>query len=235
MTERWSIQAINTCMLFHNTKTHTSRITHTPWQHTLQITSSSSSHHKRGLYPSSGITSCVVNKSYLRYTDRPLYRRDVCIQTEQQQNRIVVHYHRQRTWKETINQTTGCDCTLPILCLIPRTTVTSLSTPKDTRCKPHPLCVNPGVPFWTREKTHKLRSRWQAFSSWIRADVTVVLEVRQSIVSHCRCAGKKPVTSSRPCSMDTKEQTWNKHVAGQCMGDGKTWTVFGSFFFFFKN
>ena len=34
-----------------------------------------------------------------------------------------------------------------ILCLIPRTTVTSLSAPKDTRCKTHPLCVNPGVPF----------------------------------------------------------------------------------------
>ena len=43
-----------------------------------------------------------------------------------------------------------------ILCLISRTTVTSLSVPKDTRGKTHPLCVNPGVPFWTREKTHKL-------------------------------------------------------------------------------
>ena len=53
--------------------------------------------------------------------------------------------------------------------------------PKDTRCNTHPLCVNPGVPFWTREKTCKLRARWQASSSGIRADVTVVLEVRQSI------------------------------------------------------
>ena len=35
----------------------------------------------------------------------------------------------------------------PMLCLIPRTTVTSLSAPKDTLCKTHPLCVNPGVPF----------------------------------------------------------------------------------------
>ena len=34
-----------------------------------------------------------------------------------------------------------------ILCLTPRTTVTSLSMPKDTRCKTHPLCVNPGFPF----------------------------------------------------------------------------------------
>ena len=49
------------------------------------------------------------------------------------------------------------------------------------QCKMHPLCVNPGVPFWNREKTHKLRARWQASSSRIRADVTVVLEVRQSI------------------------------------------------------
>ena len=34
-----------------------------------------------------------------------------------------------------------------ILCLIPRTTVTLLSVPKDTSCKMHPLCINPGVPF----------------------------------------------------------------------------------------
>ena len=31
------------------------------------------------------------------------------------------------------------------------------------------------------EKTHRLRTRWQACSTGIRADVTVVLEVRQSI------------------------------------------------------
>ena len=70
-----------------------------------------------------------------------------------------------------------------ILCLIPRTTVTSLIASKNTRCKMHPLCVNVGVPFWTREKTHMLHARWQASSSGIRADVTVVLVVRQSIVS----------------------------------------------------
>ena len=69
------------------------------------------------------------------------------------------------------------DLSLSILCLIPRTTVTSLSTSKETRCK----TVIPGVPFWTREKTHKLRARWQASSSGICADVTVVLDVRQSI------------------------------------------------------
>ena len=46
------------------------------------------------------------------------------------------------------------------LCLIPRTTVTSLIASKNTRCKTHLLCVNLGVPFWTREKTHKLRERW---------------------------------------------------------------------------
>ena len=36
-----------------------------------------------------------------------------------------------------------------ILCLIPRTTVTPLSAPKDTRCKTHPLYTRlmPGVPF----------------------------------------------------------------------------------------
>ena len=42
--------------------------------------------------------------------------------------------------------------------------VTSLRVPKDTRCKAHPLCVNTGVPFWTCEKTHTLRSRWPASS-----------------------------------------------------------------------
>ena len=51
----------------------------------------------------------------------------------------------------------------PILCLIPRTTVTSLMASKNTCC--------------TREKIHKLRVRWQASSSGRRA----VLEVRQSI------------------------------------------------------
>ena len=92
-----------------------------------------------------------------------------------------------------------------ILCLIPRTTVTSLSAPKDTRCKTHPLCVNPGVPVWTREKTHKFRARWQACSSGIRADVTVVLEVRQSIVcpifpvEPCIVFITKPVISDSPC------------------------------------
>ena len=69
-----------------------------------------------------------------------------------------------------------------ILCLIPRTTVTSLSASKDTRCKTHPLSVNPGVPFWTCEKLHKLRARWHASSSEYTCDITVVLEVRQSIV-----------------------------------------------------
>ena len=49
-----------------------------------------------------------------------------------------------------------------LLCLIPRTTVMSLIALKDTRCKTHPLCVNPGVPFWTREKTHKLRARYSS-------------------------------------------------------------------------
>ena len=74
--------------------------------------------------------------------------------------------------------------TVSILCLIMRTTVTSLRAPKDTRCKRHHPSVNPGVPFWMREKTHKLRARWQESSFRIRADVTVVLEVRQSIVNH---------------------------------------------------
>ena len=47
---------------------------------------------------------------------------------------------------------------------------TSLSAPKTQH-----LCVNLGVPFWTCEKTHSLRARWQASLSGIRADVTVVL------------------------------------------------------------
>ena len=42
--------------------------------------------------------------------------------------------------------------------------------PTDTRCKTHRLCVNPGVPFWTREKTHKLRARWQASTYAMHAD-----------------------------------------------------------------
>ena len=49
-----------------------------------------------------------------------------------------------------------------------------------TRCI---LCNNPGIPFWTCEKTHKLRVWQQASSSRIRADGTVVFEMRQSILS----------------------------------------------------
>ena len=37
-------------------------------------------------------------------------------------------------------------------------------------------------PFWTREKTHKLHARQNTSSCGICADVTVVLEVRHSIV-----------------------------------------------------
>ena len=66
-----------------------------------------------------------------------------------------------------------------------------------------------GVPFWTREKTHRLRARWQAPSSGRRADVTIVLEVRQSIVTFLFCvknytrlylvSGNRPVRSSPFC------------------------------------
>ena len=58
--------------------------------------------------------------------------------------------------------------------LIQRTTVTSLSAPKDTRCKIHPLCINPGVPFWTCAIII-------TSSSEIHADVTFILEYIQSI------------------------------------------------------
>ena len=37
--------------------------------------------------------------------------------------------------------------TLPTPCLIPRTTMTSLSVPRIKGYMMHPLCVNPGVPF----------------------------------------------------------------------------------------
>ena len=40
-----------------------------------------------------------------------------------------------------------------ILCLIPRTTVTSLSAPKEKCCKMHPLSVNTGILFYTCEIT----------------------------------------------------------------------------------
>ena len=50
-----------------------------------------------------------------------------------------------------------------ILCLILRTTVTSLSASKNTRCKTHPLCVNPGVPFWTWENTQVAHAMTSVF------------------------------------------------------------------------
>ena len=56
--------------------------------------------------------------------------------------------------------------------------VTDRIASKNTHRKPHL-----GVPFWTRDKTHKFRERLQESSSGIRADITVVLEMRQSIVT----------------------------------------------------
>ena len=43
---------------------------------------------------------------------------------------------------------------LTILCLIPRTIVTSRGAPKEIRRKTHHLCINPGIRFWTCEITH---------------------------------------------------------------------------------
>ena len=67
---------------------------------------------------------------------------------------------------------------LSILCLIPRTTVTSLSTISDTRCKTHPLCVNPGIHSFlnSSENTQVWRAitnvflrntRWRYSRSWV--------------------------------------------------------------------
>ena len=69
----------------------------------------------------------------------------------------------------------------------------SLSAFKDTRYKTHPLCVNPGVPFWTREKTHKLCARWQASSSGMRAD-TWHVNVRK--LTQCKWLANYTVTPS---------------------------------------
>ena len=98
----------------------------------------------------------------------------------------------------------------PILCLIPRTTVMSLSAPKNTRCKTHPFNMHQSrCSFFERVRKHTSCARddkrlLQASSSGIRADVTVVLEVRQSIESRigrngtkhqqCNC---KPVQNHR--------------------------------------
>ena len=78
---------------------------------------------------------------------------------------------------------------LTILCLVNFNY--TLSRPKDDSgiklrhwarpgymLKMHPLCFNPGVPFWMHKKTHQFRARYQASS--IRADVTVVLGMRQT-------------------------------------------------------
>ena len=61
-----------------------------------------------------------------------------------------------------------------ILGLIPGTTVTSLSAPKDTRCKTH------SIPVFLFECVRKKST--SCARAGIHADVTVVLEVRRSIV-----------------------------------------------------
>ena len=53
-----------------------------------------------------------------------------------------------------------------ILCLISRTTVTSLRASNDKRCKTHYLCVNPGIPFWTLEKTRVITSVLLCITRW---------------------------------------------------------------------
>ena len=72
-------------------------------------------------------------------------------------------------------------CPLVLLCLISRTTVTSLTASKDKRCQTQHLCASPGIPFWTCESYtrnnkrvilyHALTS--QSFSRWDKVIVTV--------------------------------------------------------------
>ena len=65
----------------------------------------------------------------------------------------IVSIHGERVQRESLRSRrrsrprSGLKTYKTILYLIPRTTVTSLSAPKDTRCKTHPLYINPGVSF----------------------------------------------------------------------------------------
>ena len=59
-----------------------------------------------------------------------------------------------------------------ILSAMPRTTMTSPSTPNDIRCKTYPLCVNPGILLWNCEKIHILRVWFGIFlwnMSWLHS------------------------------------------------------------------
>ena len=103
----------------------------------------------------------------------------------------------QKCCQDVIEKILMWNTTLFTFCLIPRTTVTSLSAPRDKRCKTHPLCVHPGVPFERRRKTSVfVRSR-------IHADVTVVLKVRQSINHWCNklltCLKPARILAAEPC------------------------------------
>ena len=69
-----------------------------------------------------------------------------------------------------------------ILCLIPKTTVTSLmSAPNYLRCKTHPVCLNLWIIFWTCEKRHMLYTL-TIISNFLwntRIYITVLLEMTQ--------------------------------------------------------
>ena len=94
---------------------------------------------------------------------------------------------------------------------IPRMTVTSLSAFKATRYKTHPLCVNPRVPFWMCDETHKLHARWQASSARMRADVSVILEVRQSIDWCFIWAFIIPIASDIVILITSGKVAWERH------------------------
>ena len=96
------------------------------------------------------------------------------------------------------------DCVLPelvplytrtILCLIPRTTVMSLSAPKDTRCETHPFMRQSRCSFlnaWENTQVAPGRDDKRLPPEYALMSLTVVLEVRQSI--DCVVKGKTSIS-----------------------------------------
>ena len=82
------------------------------------------------------------------------------------------------------------------LCLNRRTTVTSLSAPKDTDCKTHPLFINHGVPFRTRLNKNCMRDSKQLhlectmFQTYINSNDILNISLEEDF-SNCRSLDKE--------------------------------------------
>ena len=89
---------------------------------------------------------------YLHFISTPCFNyillHTCCLQLEVLKVRFVTSFNHKLFHHHSVSLSVNSGCSgmkcyfIPILCLIPRTSVTSLIMSMNTRCKTHPLCVN---------------------------------------------------------------------------------------------